>query len=267
MKTAISTQIPSSTFTYEDHALENKSSAELHALSNRLTSLVYSTWQFKCDQNYLSVAGEKTFVHRLRLLIDERNEVVGYLTIRGYELLKEGKRIAIFRGSAAILPECRGNFSLAWYFSKELFNFKWRHPFAKMYFIDTPIHPSSYITLMKNVNLVYPTIENYIPEKVMDVFEYVKSRNLFKKCSFPFEDPFLCTIPYSTFDSLADEKSWERKIKIDKYAKHFKDVGAMERNRGYVVIAPINLRNCFSSMPKTAFKFLSYQFKRFLKTV
>lgn len=241
---------------HSEYDLLRLSDHELASISMRLKPLFKRTWNCQIDKTYLKQKIGDT-VHCSLKLIESEKEVVGCMILFGYQVKEGEKSIYFFKGTALINSGFRGKNLLAKYFYKNSIKFLAKHPFAETYFIDTPCHPSSFLSIHKNKAHVYPTTEGFIPPRMVEMVQLAKEKEIFSSTfSFPFDDPYLCHCPFNTIETTAAQNSWQQKMKTDKYVQFFHKVGAMQKDRAYVVISPVSINNTLQTLLKMGMKSL-----------
>lgn len=89
----------------------------------------------------------------------EGGGLVGYCAFHRYYRTIRGRRTAVLRIEAGLLPEYRGRAAAHWFGMLNALGEKLRHPFTPMVYFGTLVHPSSYRFFCKYFPRIYPRRE------------------------------------------------------------------------------------------------------------
>ena len=97
--------------------------------------------------------------NRLRLFLNPAGETVGYCAVHFHDRKVDGRPARVMRAETGLLPDYRGKGASFW-FMQQAWRYKRRHPFTRLFYLGSVIHPSSYHLLAKYFPAIYPTAAN-----------------------------------------------------------------------------------------------------------
>ena len=210
--------------------------------------------------NVLASCAETTFTRRLRVLYADGSPV-GAILVRGFRTVAQGQRMLIFRAAACVDAAFRRSAATLGFLARVVLSHRLKHPRVAIYYIDPVIHPSSYLTIHKNIARVYPNPRGRMPPKLRALLDELKL-GVLSSYEFAFDHPFVCRVPFNTVESAEDARRWRQRAETDPHVKVFMDAGAAERDRGLLCIVPIDALNVLLSLPRIAFKVASRACRR-----
>lgn len=93
----------------------------------------------------------------IRVFRSGPDKLVGYCAFHRFARVIEGRRTIVLRAEAGLLPEYRGQAVAHWFGMLGALLEKLKHPFQRVVYLGTLVHPSSYRFFCKYFPSVYPS--------------------------------------------------------------------------------------------------------------
>lgn len=176
----------------------------------------------------------------IQVFYDENGRLVGYCAFHRYARKVQGQPTIVLRAEAGLLPEYRGRAVAHWFGMLGALREKIRHPFTRVVYFGTLVHPSSYRFFCKYFPQVYPRHDTETPAEIASLAEQVADS---------FQDP-----PVDPDNPLVRDVGWVTIQTLESpgfiSAAGLEDARFFEaRNPGYsqghglVVIVPVTMGN------------------------
>lgn len=197
------------------------------------------------------VVNSKAIRNRINVFKDDKGEPVGYHAIHVFEKQFHGSILfAVFRAESGLFREYRKKSSTLPFFLKEAFRYKLLHPFRKMYFLGTFVHPAIYYLAAKYSHEIYPNRNSETPS---DILQFMCALAEDFGVSVVHENnPLVRKVGWKVRDSREDFEYWLHSDKPD--VKFFiKNNPGYPDGHGLLTLAPLtamNLLLLFSSYIK-----------------
>ena len=95
---------------------------------------------------------------------------VGYNAVHIFEKeLADWPLTTVMRAEAGLLPPYRGKHSPLALGFREVFRYKFRHPWRPLYYLGTLVHPSSYHMVCQFAHQVYPRSKQTVPADIVQL--------------------------------------------------------------------------------------------------
>ncbi len=200
-----------------------------------ITAMIFDGVTYERIQSHVVEApAEQTHI---RLYYGPNDALMGYFIFHRYDREYGGKRVIILRVEAGLVPEARGHRMIRQVLSAALW-LKLKHPFRRMFYLDTLVHASSYHLFHRYTPFMYPAPNRNIPPALMPLINSVLAT--FPDPMAHQSDPLVRKVGWITRE--ADKKNAPRDDSSG--ARFFKS-----RNPGYVsgeglvVVIPVTLTN------------------------
>jgi len=229
--------------------------AQCVSIYKEILPLFRSLVNMEMGEDYLLRKRKGTALCKIRVT-KTGESTAGFFILSGFKLMNEENNRPFFaiKYVAYADQHIRGKNFTARFYVKEVAKFMCQNLLSKIYALEIAAHYPSYVAAHANVHEVYPDVNGYIPSKYAKVFDMAKSNEMFEKyITFPFEDPYLCAVQFDTYDAKEDTRKWDEKISRNKYAKRFKETGAGDINKGYLLLSPMTFKNISISIFRTVF--------------
>lgn len=167
-------------------------------------------------------------------------ELVGYCAFHRFSREIGGRPLKVLRAEAGLLPEYRGRAIAHWFGMQGALREKLRHPFRRVIYFGTLVHPSSYRFFCKYFPRVFPH-----HNRKMSSTSHGVAVSLAESFDNPAVDPD---------NPLVRDVGWVTKKTLEHPAlvsaqglddvEHFRNLNpGYARGHGLVVLVPVTIRN------------------------
>lgn len=217
------------------------SDCERHALSQQLYSVH--------EKIFAGVSGEEFHRHvieppaeatSIQLYCAADQSVIGYCAVHRYRRQVDGRDAIVLRAEAGLVPEYRGRGATYGFGIVRALIEKLSHPFTRVYYLGTLVHPSSYHLFYKYFRRIYPHPDTQTPADIQEI-----ARQLIESFPDPAvlpEDPFVRDVGWVTIETPQEKHLNERLDPPDVQFFKFRNPG-FSQGHGLVVLIPITLLN------------------------
>jgi len=170
-----------------------------------------------------SGVNKSTFIHYVvdspakttKICIFKNNEgqFVGYCAAHLFEKRVLNKKYFIFRAEAGLLPQYRRHNTTLMFGFMEAFKFRFSHPFARLYYLGSFVHPSVFHMFTKFFSKIYPSSNQSTPGKIVKLM-----CTLADEFQLPVVDskkPLVRKIGWITNESEEEKQHWRQKLRPD----------------------------------------------------
>ena len=214
---------------------------ERHTLSQRLYSVHQKIFAgVSAEEFHRHVIEPPAEATSIQLYCAADQSVIGYCAVHRYRREIHGRNAIVIRAEAGLLPEYRGRGATYGFGILRTMIEKLSHPFARVYYLGTLVHPSSYHLFCKYFRRVYPHPDIETPADIREI-----ARRLIESFPDPAvrpEDPFVRDVGWVTIESPQEKHLNEWLDPPD--VQFFKSCNpGFSQGHGLVVLIPITLLN------------------------
>lgn len=174
----------------------------------------------------------------LRIYYDNA-EIVGYHAVHIYPMKIDEEECKIFRAEAGLLAKYRGHVSLQNYLNKLILQELFSHPFIRLYYLGTLVHPSSYMVLAKYLEKIYPHPLVETPKKISSIRD-----SFFKIFDLEVDDALY---PHAVKVGWVTEQSSDLLKRTNIFCRYFlqQNPKYQTKGTGLLTIIPLSFPNLF----------------------
>lgn len=166
--------------------------------------------------------------------------LVGYCAFHRFVRRIQGRHTIVLRLEAGLLPEYRGKAMAHWFGMLGALKEKLRHPLARVMYLGTLVHPSSYRFFCKYFPVVFPRRNQHVPPRIHALA--VALADSFADPPSDPTNPMVRDVGWVTIETLEHPAMVSRHARADIEFFEVENPG-YGRGDGLVVVVPVTLVN------------------------
>ena len=176
----------------------------------------------------------------IQVFFDQSGQLVGYCAFHRFTRELERRRVVVLRAEAGLLPQYRGRAFAHWFGMLGALREKLRHPFARVFYFGTLVHPSSYRFFCKYFPTVFPRRDN---ERSVAMRELaIALADSFEASPVDAHTPLVRDVGWVTRETLEHPALISEQGQADVHYFETTNPGYVE-GHGLVVLVPVTFSN------------------------
>ncbi|MBV8047846.1 MAG: hypothetical protein JO171_11865 [Paludibacterium sp.] len=182
---------------------------------------------------------------RLQVRFNRLGQVIGYCAVHFFPIDYADRPASVMRAQAGFLPEYRRGNRTAPFMLRTLLAYRLRHPWRRMYFFATLVHPSSYLVFDKYARKLWPRPSHHLSSDGWHFLQRCLAH--FGHPAPPEAAPQVVPVGWRTLDREDDHAFWQASDhpSVRFFLRHNPGYGD---GQGLVTLAPVSLANLFSAV-------------------
>lgn len=176
----------------------------------------------------------------IQVFEDETGRLVGYCAFHRYARALNGEPVIVLRAEAGLLPEYRGKALAHWFGMFGALREKLRHPFTRVFYFGTLVHPSSYRFFCKYFPTIFPRHDQDAPDDIRALA--IAVADSWEDPAVSPDAPLVRDVGWVTIETLEHPAFISDEGRAD--IRYFETVNpGYTRGHGLVVLLPVTLGN------------------------
>ena len=176
----------------------------------------------------------------IKLFLNARGEWIGYCAVHGFDKRLGGRRCHVLRAEAGLLPEYRGTSATLFFGFARAIRYKLLHPWRRLYYLGTFVHPSVYHLFARHFWRLYPSCRLATPPAI-EAF-MIELADAFAIPVLAPQRPLVRDVGWVTREPESDRQYWQTTDKDDVRFFVAENPG-YGQGHGLVTLVPLTARN------------------------
>lgn len=176
----------------------------------------------------------------VKLYLNTRGEWIGYCAVHGFDKQLGGRGCHVLRAEAGLLPQYRGTNATLYFGFVQAMRYKLSHPWRRLYYLGTFVHPSVYHLLAEHFWQLYPRCHRRTPPAI-EAF-MIQLADAFSVARVDAQRPLVRDVGWITREPDDDRQYWRTTDREDVRFYVAQNPGYTQ-GHGLVTLVPLTFRN------------------------